>query len=318
MQFWLVSPNIDMKGGRTLENWKEIILGHHAVFMGWPPKRSRDGRQRLGGRFAGTDKNGIDPGDLILSAFRENWGWRFVACGSATKTAVPADVTLEDGYSYRVTRRNLRPFKRLQDDPNSKRLSMKGTTADGRSPAHPRRVVPALVKFKPETNPADKQLLDKLMKLLKVPPEQATPDTTFPEDGYLRASGPQRKIILRRHNRLSNAFAKWLTEHGYRDVRREEGCVDVDFRDGTTTCRAELKVCYGVKTRQAIREALGQLLEYNYYPHQYRKPAKKCFVVLDERPTDTDMRFLKRLCTAMKLPLSVCWRSGNAFQKKTW
>jgi hypothetical protein len=316
MQFWLVSPNIDMKGGKTLGGWKEIILSRHAVFMGWPPKRSKDGGQRLGGKFAGSEKGGIDPGDMILSAYRENWGWQFVACGRAAKAAPHDDVRLEDGYSYSVTRRNLRPFMRLQDGPKSMRLSMERTTADGVSPAHPRRVIPALVRFKPEINPADKQLLDKLMKLLKLPPDRPRHETSLAEDGYPRASGPQRKIILPRHNRLSNAFAKWLRRRGYADVHQEDGYVDVDFLDGTTACRAELKVCYGVKTRHAIREALGQLLEYNYYPHQYRKPAKKWFVVLDERPTDTDMQFLKRLCATMKFPLSICWRSGKTFQKK--
>lgn len=316
MQFWLVSPNIDMKGGRTLANWKKIILTHHAVFMGWPPKRGKDGGQALGQKFANRVEGGIIEGDLILSAYREDGHWHLVACGRVKSGALDG-LMLANGYDYETCRR-LEPFAPLRDSPNSMRFMLRGTTADGVSPAHPRRVIPALVKFKPETNPADEHLLEKLMKLLKLPPDRPRLDTSLAEDGYPRASGPLRKIILPRHNRLSNAFAKWLRSRGYADVHQEEGYVDVDFMDGTTTCRAELKVCYGLKTRQAIREALGQLLEYNYYPHQYRMPAKKWFVVLDERPTDSDMQFLKRLRTTMNFPLSVCWRSGNTFQKKKW
>lgn len=314
MEFWLVSPNIDMKGGKTLERWKEIILNHNAVFMGWPPKRSTDGRQRLGQIFAGRVEGAVDRRDLILSAYREDGRWHLVACGRVNSEAAN-DPKLSDGLDYR-TYRELKPFVPLQDAPNSTRFSFKGTTADGRDPAHRRRVIPALVKFKPEINRADKLLLDKLMKLLELPPEPRKPTAPLAEDGYLRASRSQRKVIVRRHNRLSNAFAKWLKKRRYRDVRQEQGRVDVDFIDGTTTCRAELKVCYGVNTRQAIREALGQLLEYNYYPQRSREPAEKWFVVLDERPTETDTMFLKRLRTVMKFPLCVCWRSGNTFQTK--
>ena len=139
---------------------------------------------------------------------------------------------------------------------------MKGTTADGVTPGHPRPVIPALVKFNPDTNLADKQLFDQLTKLLKLPFDRPKTDTYLAEDGYPRASGPQRKIILPRHNRLSNGFAKWLRERGYADVRQEEGHVDVDFMDGMTTCRAELKVCYGVRTRHAIREALVARIQF--------------------------------------------------------
>jgi len=308
MEFWLVSPNIDMRGGKTLERWKEIILNHNAVFMGWPPKRSTDGNRRLGQLFAGRADGGVARRDLILSAYREDGRWHLVASGRVN-SAARKDLKLGDGLEY-GTYRELRPFAPLQDAG----YSFKGTTADGKDAAHRRRVIPALVKFKPETNRADKLLRDELMKLLELPLEPHEPTSPLAEDGYLRASPYQRKKILPRHNRLSNAFAKWLRKRGYKGILQERGRVDIDFVDGTTTCRAELKVCYDVKTREAIREALGQLLEYNYYPKAKREPAEKWFIVLDERPTEKDVVFLRRLRTIMKFPLSVCWRSGNSFQ----
>jgi hypothetical protein len=153
------------------------------------------------------------------------------------------------------------------------------------------------------------------MRLLKVPlPATGLARTPLGEDEYLRASPSQRKVIVPRHKRLSNAFANWLEQHGYEKVRQEHGHIDLDFVEGRTSCRAELKVCYGINTRQAIREALGQLLEYNYYPQANRQPAEKWFVVLDERPSDADMEFLKTVRSVMKLSLSVCWRRGSTFQ----
>jgi hypothetical protein len=309
MEFWLVSPNIDMKGGKTLERWKEIIRNRKAVFMGWPANRRTDGTLRLGRIFAGIVEGGVDRGDLILSAYREDWRWHLVACGKVNSES-RNDPKLSDGLNYE-TCRELKPFVPLQQDA---RFSFKGTTADGEDAAHRRRVIPALVKFKPEINRADKLLRDKLMKLLQLPPEPPKSTAPLPEYGYLRASRSQQKVIVRRHNRLSNAFVKWLQKRRYKDICQEQGRVDVDFFDGITSCRAELKVCYGVKTREAIREALGQLLEYNYYPETNRQPAEKWFLVLDERPTGKDIAFLRRLRTTMRFPLSVCWRSGDSFQ----
>jgi hypothetical protein len=317
MQVWVVSPDMEGNGGKTLERWKDIIRRDEAVFMGWPPKRSKDGRQRLGQKFSGTAKGCVESGDLILSAYREDGLWHLVACGKVN-SPVRVDPKLRDEWDYETYNRKLEPFVPLRDRPSSMQLSFKGTTADGRSRAHPRRVIPALVKLKPDSNRADKQLCEGLLRLLKQsakPPDAITP---LIEDAYLRVSPRQRTIIRPRHKELSNAFTSWLRQRGYEVVGREQERVDVDFLDGTTTCRAELKVCYGVKTSQAIREALGQLLEYNYYPYQNRKPAKKWFVVLDERPTDPDVEFINTLRTTMKFPLSICWRAGNTFQTKKW
>jgi hypothetical protein len=316
MNFRLVSPNIDMRGGTMLELWKKAILKHKAVFMGWSPKRTADGQQRLGQMFAGRVEGGVSSRDLIVSGYREDGVWHLVACGRVDSEA--RDDGLDDLRDYLnfTTYRKLKPFAPLRDAPESLGFSFGGTTADGQDPNHPRRVIPALVKFHPQTNDADKSLRDKLMKALDLTPEPLTLTSPLAEDRYLRVSPSQRKIIVPRHNRLSNAFVIWLRKRGYHNVRQEEGHADVDFIDGTTTCRAELKVCYGVKTRQAIREALGQLLEYNYYPYTRRELAEKWFLVLDKQPSEADILFLRRLRMSMKFPLSVCSRRGNSFEMK--
>jgi hypothetical protein len=85
----------------------------------------------------------------------------------------------------------------------------------------------------------------------------------------------------------------------------------VEFRDGRSLCRAELKACYGMTTTLAIREALGQLLEYNYYG--WRSPAHRWFIVLDSPPSEQDMKYVRTLASKKLLPLFLCWKSRDEF-----
>jgi hypothetical protein len=131
------------------------------------------------------------------------------------------------------------------------------------------------------------------------------------EEVYQRATPASIKIIRPLHKELSNKFVRWLHKTGRKVLGQEKERVDVEFQDGSLTCRAELKVCYGMTPRFAIREALGQLLEYNYYG--WRSPADRWFIVLDMRPTPTDVTFVRALNEKKGLPLSLCWPSGSAF-----
>lgn len=109
------------------------------------------------------------------------------------------------------------------------------------------------------------------------------------EDSYLRATSAGLKEIIPRHNKLSNNFCDWLREHKSVPVQ-EDNFVDVIFEMNTSKCIAELKVVYGMSTRKAIREALGQLFEYNLYPG--RQIREIWMIVLDQSPTEDDKRFI--------------------------
>jgi hypothetical protein len=131
------------------------------------------------------------------------------------------------------------------------------------------------------------------------------------EDVYQRATPASIKIIRPLHKELCNKFIRWLHKTGRIVLGREKERVDVEFQDGRQLCRAELKVCYGMVPRFAIREALGQLLEYNYYG--WRAPADHWFIVLDMPPTPADVTFVRALSKKKGLPLSLCWVSENGF-----
>ncbi len=68
---------------------------------------------------------------------------------------------------------------------------------------------------------------------------------------------------------------------------------------------------YGVGTTKAIREALGQLLEYNYYPGRDKK--KEWMIVLDQTPSKKDQDYIKTLIEEIDLPLRVGWQTENSF-----
>jgi hypothetical protein len=142
----------------------------------------------------------------------------------------------------------------------------------------------------------------------KLPGGHTTP---LAEDGYIRESPAHLKVIIPKHNRLSNSFAKCLKARGYKSVKQEIGFVDIEFIDGDDLCRAELKTCYGTTTTKAIREALGQLLEYNYYGD--REPAARWVIVLDRAPSDADLAFLRAL-VKIPLPLSLAWPVAGGFK----
>jgi hypothetical protein len=119
-------------------------------------------------------------------------------------------------------------------------------------------------------------------------------------------------MIVPRHKELCNKFISWLDSTGRVVLGREKNRVDVEFRDGKSFCRAELKTCYNMTTTLAIRDALGQLLEYNYYG--WRTPADRWFIVLDSIPSGEDVKYVRNLSKKKRLPLFLCWKSENGFQ----
>lgn len=131
------------------------------------------------------------------------------------------------------------------------------------------------------------------------------------EGKYYRESPAQQKLIIPRHNRLSNAFRRWLHEEHQVNAAQEREQVDIRFELDSTSVLAELEVCLGRGTRRAIREAIGQLLEYNHYPG--RSSASEWLLVLDECPSELDFEYLRSIRHEYSLPVFVGWKSGGGF-----
>ncbi len=131
------------------------------------------------------------------------------------------------------------------------------------------------------------------------------------EEAYQRISSAVLKIVIPRHRRLSNAYCHWLKSEFHAIGIQERDCIDVRCEIHGRDVLSELKICHGTTPRKAIRESLGQLLEYNYYAA--RQPAQDWVIVLDEQPEGADLDFIDTLRTIRKLPVVLGWRTPHGF-----
>lgn len=127
-------------------------------------------------------------------------------------------------------------------------------------------------------------------------------------DAYLRFTKAQRRVIKRNHNALSNRFRLWLKQTGAQGVSAEAASVDVVCMYSGETYLIELKSCYRSSTRHALREALGQLLEYSFFPG--RPPADHICVVLDATPTSADLEWFRTINQKL-FPVELFWLKGE-------
>lgn len=131
------------------------------------------------------------------------------------------------------------------------------------------------------------------------------------EGSYYQRSLKVVRLIRRRHNKLSNDFTRWLKKVGCTGIRQERGRIDVEFQDKGKPYCVELKICYGICSTRAIRDALSQLLEYNFYPS--RRRFSGWTIMLDEQPTEDDIEYVRTLKREFGFPLSMGWREGSEF-----
>jgi hypothetical protein len=131
------------------------------------------------------------------------------------------------------------------------------------------------------------------------------------ETAYPRATPATIRLILPKHLTLSKKFQVWLQKHhsiqGYRERRQ----VDMQFKIGHSNAMAEFKIAYNGNTRAAVREALGQILEYNHYPG--RETAQAWFLVLDQEPCNEDRAFVKSLRVTWGCPIYLGWKQAAGF-----
>jgi hypothetical protein len=98
--------------------------------------------------------------------------------------------------------------------------------------------------------------------------------------------------------------------HGIQ-VTQEKKQIDATFVVKKVTFLVEFKIAYQGNTKRAIREALGQILEYNYYPP--RASHDRWLLILNSSPNDDDRAFLRLLVKAFRIPISIGWKTSRNF-----
>ena len=142
--------------------------------------------------------------------------------------------------------------------------------------------------------------------------EAQAEDVLLLETSYSRYTPGAVKEIFRRHVTLSNEFKVWLMQNFNLPVSQERNHIDATFETSGMRFLIEFKIAYHADTKRAIREALGQILEYNYYPP--RASHDHWLLILDTAPCDQDISFLGALTNRFGLPLNVGWKVGSEFK----
>ena len=141
-------------------------------------------------------------------------------------------------------------------------------------------------------------------------PDEAQ-DLYLLESYYARNTPATIRLIHRKHVILSKQFRSWLNQQSDTAVRQERAQIDATFENNGKRFLVEFKIAYAGDTKAAIREALGQILEYNHYPPRISHDI--WLLILDTAPSEQDKAFIEALSEKFKLPIHLGWRAGADF-----
>jgi hypothetical protein len=104
------------------------------------------------------------------------------------------------------------------------------------------------------------------------------------------------------HDQMQNAIFELLktSKYNYKKVFIERGRVDIKARTQQDSWHYfELKTD---NAKQSIRKALGQILEYSYFPDTEK--AEKLIIIADEEPNEDVIKYLEHIRSKFNLPIS--------------
>ncbi len=129
------------------------------------------------------------------------------------------------------------------------------------------------------------------------------------DDPYVRLTKAQKIVVNRREKQLANQFHKWLKKIGAKDIEPESQFIDLQCTVDGKRHIFELKSCLdGAMTKYAIRNAIGQILEYSYFPGR-TKPDFSA-IVLDKAPPETVIEWLQCI-HKVGITVEVFWADGS-------
>ncbi len=146
---------------------------------------------------------------------------------------------------------------------------------------------------------ADVEIDDKYVKTLPGYLDHAAEILIQKKTGDVDAVKVEYTMTLM-HNSLSNEMVKYLKCKGYTAVVTDKDFVDIQAIDPQgKKIYFELKTADTVKL--SIRQALGQLLEYNHYPD--KNSADKLIIVTRTEITRQDIQYLTGLRSRYNIPV---------------
>lgn len=120
------------------------------------------------------------------------------------------------------------------------------------------------------------------------------------------------KLITPLHKILSNKFKRYLLgDKKFNSVEQEDKGIDIIATKENEEYMFELKIITTPYARHAIREALGQLLEYNYYPT--RTKFKYMNIVINRKPSNEEIKWCKNL-NKQGFKFELYWQHCGVFE----
>jgi hypothetical protein len=311
--YWVVSPNVRYSS-RSVSAWRQASIEFGAAFMGWSPDNSE--HSQIGPKFAGKAVGGIEPGDVILIARRSGGVPEIVGFGvvqGEAATTLPGFTAPEEFGSLR----RLRPFlPRSRPPPNE--VPLKAAV----------RHIRALALLYPDTDEAHRDVCQWMERHLRKRLSAGAPEGCASSGrGSKRANNApsgEVAIVSSTHNyqldytlrskaqvrqaqkheaRLLDRYKKWLVVQ----ERKLDSVKYGDLQcDGYEEARKNLVEAKSSASREHIRMAVGQLLDYAFQGKEKLGDPNKA-LLLPTKPSHDVERWLDAV------GIKIIWPVRDAF-----
>ena len=167
---------------------------------------------------------------------------------------------------------------------------------------HEKPMIDKYLRAHPESDItlADEEINNKFVKKLPGYSDHIANILIQKKTGDIEAIKADEYTMTLKHNNLSNEMVKFLKRKGYTNVVTDREFVDIQAIDPQgKKIYFELKTADTVKL--SIRQALGQLLEYNHYPN--KNNADKLIIVTSLEITQQDMQYLIGMRSRYNIPV---------------
>lgn len=312
--YWIVSPNV-RDDPKTVADWRQVSLLAHAAFMGYGPY---DWKKTSGPKFAGTSDDelrirGVHDGDVVLIARSYRSRPEVVGFGIVQgkfKTTLKSAKPPQTFGSLRI----LKPFVPLSGPPPKIPL---GKVLN---------YTKALARIYPDDpkKPAHKELVDWLKGKLGL--KGGKPSKGDKTKGKKGKSGGSKTILLplpsfkeefqvrytakivkarQIESKLVTDYERWLE---IQDRKLTSVLYSNKLKcDAFEKARKNLIEAKSANSREHLRMAIGQLLDYEWQGRAKWRELHKAILVPD-RPSDDEIEWLQKT-----LGISLIWREKGSF-----
>lgn len=298
--YWVVSPNVN-NNEATVSAWRQASVLGCAAFMGWKP-----GEHQIGDRFV----HQIVPGDVILIARRHHLQAEIVGFGVVKGNAKRSirGVATPEGFGAVRKLSQFTPISRtpagipvldvLQHTAALARLHPDSRAAHARVCRWMERLLSSTSRKAEKGVPTKTEFEHKTlaeMKLVDSPKNHQLDYVVRSKEQITKARKDEARLLI--------AYRRWLKRQGRTLPTTKYGKLQCD---GFEKARCNLIEAKSSTSREHIRMAVGQLLDYSFeIEKRFGKP--NMAILLPKEPAPDSVNWLARW------NINLIWRKAGAF-----